>query len=59
MIFRNAMVWTQKGLVEQNAILDGGVLSFSNSQIASVAAPEMPVFSSKVKRWQISAAYIF
>ena len=46
MIFRNAMVWTQKGIVEQNAILDGGVLSFSNSQNASVAAPEMPVFSN-------------
>lgn len=46
MIFRNATVWTQKGLVEQNAILDGGVLSFSNSQIASVAASEMPVFSN-------------
>ena len=46
MIFRNAMVWTQNGLVEQNAILDGGVLSFSNSQIAFVAASEMPVFSN-------------
>ena len=46
MIFRNATVWTQNGLVEQNAILDGGVLSFSNSQNASVAAPEMPVFSN-------------
>ena len=46
MIFRNAMVWTQKGIVEQNAILDGGVLSFSVSQNASVAAPEMPVFSN-------------
>ena len=46
MIFRNATVWTQKGLVEQNAILDGGVLSFSVSQNASVAASEMPVFSN-------------
>ena len=46
MIFRNATVWTQNGLVEQNAILDGGVLSFSVSQNASVAAPEMPVFSN-------------
>ena len=46
MIFRNAMVWTQKGLVEQNAILDGGVLSFSVSQNASVSVPEMPVFSN-------------
>ena len=48
MIFRNAMVWTQNGLVEQNAILDGGVLSFSVSQNASVAAPEMPVFSNSL-----------
>ena len=46
MIFRNATVWTQKGLVEQDAILDGGVLSFSVSQNASVAASEMPVFSN-------------
>ena len=46
MIFRNATVWTQKGLVEQNAILDGGVLSFSVSQNASVSVPEMPVFSN-------------
>ena len=46
MIFRNAMVWTQKGLVEQNAILDGGVLSFSVSQNASVSASDMPVFSN-------------
>ena len=46
MIFRNAMVWTQNGLVEQNAILDGGVLSFSVSQNASVSVPEMPVFSN-------------
>ena len=46
MIFRNAMVWTQKGLVEQDAILDGGVLSFSVSQNASVSVPEMPVFSN-------------
>ena len=46
MIFRNAMVWTQKGLVEQNAILDGGVLSFSVSQNASVSVSDMPVFSN-------------
>ena len=46
MIFRNAMVWTQNGLVEQNAILDGGVLSFSVSQNASVSVSEMPVFSN-------------
>ena len=46
MIFRNATVWTQKGLVEQDAILDGGVLSFSVSQNASVSVPEMPVFSN-------------
>ena len=46
MIFRNAMVWTQNGLVEQNAILDGGVLSFSVSQNASVSVSDMPVFSN-------------
>ena len=46
MIFRNATVWTQKGLVEQDAILDGGVLSFSVSQNASVSVPEMPAFSN-------------
>ncbi len=46
MIFRNATVWTQNGFVKQDAILDGGVLSFSNSQIASVSVPEMPVFSN-------------
>ena len=46
MIFRNATVWTQKGFAKQDAILDGGVLSFSNSQIASVSVPEMPVFSN-------------
>ena len=46
MIFRNATVWTQKGLVEQNAILDGGVLSFSVSQNASVSVSDMPVFSN-------------
>ncbi len=46
MIFRNAMVWTQNGFVEQDAILDGGVLSFSNSQIASVSVSDMPVFSN-------------
>ena len=46
MIFRNATVWTQKGLVEQDAILDGGVLSFSVSQNASACASDMPVFSN-------------
>ena len=46
MIFRNATVWTQKGFAKQDAILDGGVLSFSNCQIASVSASEMPVFSN-------------
>ena len=46
MIFRNATVWTQKGFAKQDAILDGGVLSFSVSQIASVSVPEMPVFSN-------------
>ena len=46
MIFRNAMVWTQNGFVKQDAILDGGVLSFSVSQNASVSVPEMPVFSN-------------
>ena len=46
MIFRNAMVWMQNGFVKQDAILDGGVLSFSVSQNASVSAPEMPVFSN-------------
>ena len=46
MIFRNAMVWTQNGLVEQNAILDGGVLSFSVPQNASVSVSDMPVFSN-------------
>ena len=46
MIFRNAMVWTQNGFEKQDAILDGGVLSFSVSQNASVSVPEMPVFSN-------------
>ena len=46
MIFRNATVWTQKGLVEQDAILDGGVLSFSVSQNAAVSVSDMPVFSN-------------
>ena len=46
MIFRNATVWTQKGLVEQDAILDGGVLSFSVPQNASVSVSDMPVFSN-------------
>ena len=46
MIFRNAMVWTQNGFAKQDAIFDGGVLSFSNSQNASVSVPEMPVFSN-------------
>ena len=46
MIFRNAMVWTQYGFEKQDAIFDGSVLSFSNSQIASVSVPEMPVFSN-------------
>ena len=46
MIFRNATVWTQKGFAKQDAILDGGVLSFSNSQIASVSVSDMPVFSN-------------
>ena len=46
MIFRNAMVWTQNGFEKQDAILDGGVLSFSVSQNASVSVTEMPVFSN-------------
>ena len=46
MIFRNATVWTQNGFAKQDAIFDGGVLSFSNSQIAAVSAFEMPVFSN-------------
>ena len=46
MIFRNATVWTQNGFAKQDAILDGGVLSFSVSQNASVSVPEMPVFSN-------------
>ena len=46
MIFRNAMVWTQNGFVKQDAILDGGVLSFSVSQNASVSVSDMPVFSN-------------
>ena len=46
MIFRNAMVWTQNGFAKQDAIFDGGVLSFSNSQIAAVSASKMPVFSN-------------
>ena len=46
MIFRNAMVWTQNGFEKQDAILDGGVLSFSVPQNASVSVPEMPVFSN-------------
>ena len=46
MIFRNAMVWMQNGFAKQDAILDGGVLSFSASQNASVSVPEMPVFSN-------------
>ena len=46
MIFRNATVWTQKGFAKQDAILDGGVLSFSVSQNAAVSVPEMPVFSN-------------
>ena len=46
MIFRNAMVWTQNGFEKQDAILDGGVLSFSVSQNASVSVSEMPVFSN-------------
>ena len=46
MIFRNAMVWTQNGFVNQDAILDGGVLSFSVSQNASVSVSDMPVFSN-------------
>ena len=46
MIFRNATVWTQNGFAKQDAIFDGGVLSFSNSQIAPVSASEMPVFSN-------------
>ena len=46
MIFRNAMVWTQNGFAKQDAIFDGSVLSFSNSQNASVSVPEMPVFSN-------------
>ena len=46
MIFRNAMVWTQNGFAKQDAVLDGGVLSFSVSQNASVSVPEMPVFSN-------------
>ncbi|MBR5119895.1 MAG: amidohydrolase family protein, partial [Clostridia bacterium] len=40
------MVWTQNGFEKQDAILDGGVLSFSVSQNASVSVPEMPVFSN-------------
>ena len=46
MIFRNAMVWAQNGFAKQDAIFDGSVLSFSNSQNASVSVPEMPVFSN-------------
>ena len=46
MIFRNAMVWMQNGFAKQDAVLDGGVLSFSVSQNASVSVPEMPVFSN-------------
>ena len=46
MIFRNAMVWTQNGFEKQDAILDGGVLSFSVSQNASVSVSDMPVFSN-------------
>ena len=46
MIFRNATVWTQNGFAKQDAIFDGRVLSFSNSQIAAVSIPEMPVFSN-------------
>ena len=46
MIFRNAMVWTQNGFVKQDAILDGGVLSFPVSQNASVSVSDMPVFSN-------------
>ena len=46
MIFRNATVWTQNVFAKQDAILDGGVLSFSVSQNASVSVPEMPVFSN-------------
>ena len=46
MIFRNATVWTKNGFAKQDAIFDGRVLSFSNSQIAAVSIPEMPVFSN-------------
>ena len=46
MIFRNATVWTQNGFAKQDAIFDGRVLSFSNSQVAAVSIPEMPVFSN-------------
>ena len=46
MIFRNATVWTQNGFAKQDAIFDGGVLSFSNSQIAAVSERVMPVFSN-------------
>ena len=46
MIFRNATVWTQNGFAKQEAIFDGRVLSFSNSQVAAVSIPEMPVFSN-------------
>ena len=46
MIFRNAMVWTQNGFEKQDAILDGGVLSFSVPQNASVSVSDMPVFSN-------------
>ena len=46
MIFRNATVWAQNGFAKQDAIFDGEVLSFSNSQIAPVSASEMPVFSN-------------
>ena len=45
MIFRNATVWKQNGFEKQDAVLNGGVLSFSNCQTAPISAPDMPAFS--------------
>jgi len=45
MIFRNATVWKQNRFEKQDAVLNGGVLSFSNCQTAPISAPDMPAFS--------------
>ena len=45
MIFRNATVWKQNGFEKQDAVLNGGVFSFSNCQTTPISAPDMPAFS--------------